>query len=89
MGRPKVHATAAARQAAYRQRRDAELVSVNRTSLAAWETRLTRLLAAIAQAAHAGDPLARRLQRTNEADTLDNLTAWFTGRGKEGTTPED
>ena len=82
MGRPKRYPTPAARQAAYRQRCAAELVSVNRASLVAWEQRLARLLAAIAQAAATGDPLARQVYRTHDADTLDTLTAWFAGRGK-------
>lgn len=83
MGRPKQYTTPAARQAAYRQRWQAEMVAVNRMSLEAWEARLARLCAAIVQAANADDPLACHLLRTHEADTLDALTVWFAGRRKE------
>jgi len=83
MGRPKQYATPAARQAAYRQRWQAEMVAVNRMSLEAWEARLSRLCAAIVQAANAGDLLACHLRRTHEADMIDTLTEWFAKRRKE------
>ena len=43
MGRAKYYASPAARQAAYRERLHAEMVLVNRRSLAQWEERITRL----------------------------------------------
>lgn len=83
MGRPKRYATHAEQQAAYRQRRDADMITVNRASLTAWEQRVTRVCAAIALAAHAGDPLACALRGTHDAETLERLAAWFNERGKE------
>ena len=81
MGRPKCYASPAARQAAYRQRLAAEMVRVNRRALTQMEERIARLLAAMAQAAHRGDPLARQLHRAHQDTTLDNLIDWFTTRG--------
>ncbi len=78
MGRPKCYASPAARQAAYRERLHAEMVLVNRDSLAQWEERVLRLLDAIAEAAHAGNPLARQVTRPQQDETLDALIAWFT-----------
>lgn len=60
MGRPKCYASPAARQAAYRERLHAEMVLGNRRALAQWEERVSRLLEAIAAAAHGGDALASR-----------------------------
>jgi phage baseplate assembly protein W len=82
MGRPKRYATPAARQAAYRQRVAQEMVTVNRAALERWEARLARLLAAIAHAAHAGDPVAGQVHRTHETETLEYLIAWFLARGQ-------
>lgn len=81
MGRPKCYASPAARQAAYRQRLDAEMVLINRQWLARWEDRVTRLQAAITQAAHAGNALARQVHRRDGDATLEQLIAWFTLHG--------
>lgn len=82
MGRPKVYATRAAQQAAYRQRLQQEMVVVNRAAFTQWDTRLTALLTAIRTAAQAGDPLAQRLAHNSEAGMMNNLTTWFVERGK-------
>ena len=87
MGRVKYYASPAARQAAYRERLHAEMVPVNRQSLARWEERITSLLDAIAEAAHAGDPLARRVARSHRDATLDALIAWFTQRAQAASRP--
>lgn len=84
MGRRKCYATPAARQVAYRQRLAQEMIPVNRRSLLAWETRLRALLTAMRAAAATGDPLAVTLTHASEARILENLTAWFTERRKEG-----
>ncbi len=82
MGRPKSYASPAARQAAYRERLNAEMVLVNRQALAQWEERVTRLLDAITAATRAGDPLARQIIHTERGETLDALIAWFTQRAQ-------
>jgi hypothetical protein len=82
MGRPKSYASPAARQAAYRERLNAEMVLVNRQALAHWEERVTRLLDAIAKAARAGDPLACQVRQADRGDTLDALITWFTQRAQ-------
>ena len=87
MGRPKCYASPAARQAAYRERLHAEMVLVNRHSLAQWEERVTRLLDAIAAAAHAGDPLARQVARPHHDETLDALITWFTQHAQASEMP--
>lgn len=84
MGRPKCYASPAVRQAAYRQRLQAEMVLVNRHSLTEWEARIERLVAAITQAATVGDPLACQVHSPGHGDaTLDKLIAWFTTRERE------
>jgi hypothetical protein len=82
MGRPKSYASPAARQAAYRERLNAEMVLVNRQALAQWEERITRLLDAITAAARAGDPLACQVRQTERGETLDALITWFTQRAQ-------
>ena len=87
MGRPKCYASPAARQAAYRQRLEEEMVRVNRHAWARREERIARLLTAMARAARRGDPLARQLHRAHQDTTLDNLIDWFTTRGERDTPP--
>ena len=82
MGRVKYYASPAARQAAYRERLHAEMVLVNRRSLAQWEERITRLLDAIAHAADAGDTVARQVVHPQQDETLDALIAWFAQRAQ-------
>jgi len=84
MGRPKCYASPAARQAAYRDRLHAEMVLVNRHSLAQWEERITRLQDAIAHAADEGDTLASQVARPHRDETLDALIAWFTQCAQAG-----
>jgi len=87
MGRPKCYASPAARQTAYRERLHAEMVLVNRQSLAQWEERITRLLDAIAHAADAGDIVARQVAHPQQDETLDALIAWFTQRAQTSGRP--
>ena len=75
MGRRKCYASPAARQTAYRERLHAEMVLVNRHSLAQWEERITSLLDAIAHAADAGDTMARQVAHPQQDKTLDTLIA--------------
>jgi len=56
------------------------MVLGNRHSLGQWEDRGTRLLDAIAAAAHAGDPLANPVACPQHDATLDALIAEFTQR---------
>ena len=87
MGREKYYASPAARQAAYRERLHAEMVLVNRRSLAQLEERITRLQDAIAEAAQAGDPLANQVTRPHQDETLDALITWFTQRAQANEPP--
>jgi putative IMPACT (imprinted ancient) family translation regulator len=80
MGRPKLYADAAEKSRAYRARRAAEMVSVNRESLALWEARVERLAAAVRSAHSAGCPVASKIRGTSTQAVLDELTAWFEGR---------
>ena len=89
MGRPKCYTSPAARQAAYRQRLDAEMVLVNRQYLAQWEERIPRLCDAIAHAALAGDPLAGQVYSGQRETTIDNLIALFIQRRQEAHTQAD
>jgi hypothetical protein len=63
------------------------MVLVNRQSLVQWEERVSRLLTAIAEAAHAGDPLAKQVTRPHHDDTLDALITWFTQRAQASVMP--
>ena len=87
MGRTKNYASPAARQAAYRERLHAEMVLVNRCSLAQLEERVTRLLDAIVHAADAGDTLARQVAHPHREETLDALIACFTRRAQVSEPP--
>ena len=89
MGRAKYYASPAARQAAYRERLHAEMVLVNRRSLAQWEERITRLLDAIAHAADAGDTVAGQVAHPHQDETLDALITWFTQRAQTSKMPAD
>ena len=83
MGRPKCYASPAARQAAYRQRVDAEMVLVNRKALTQWEDRVTRLVDALTQAARRGNPLALQVCCAHRDTTVEHLIAWFDTHGME------
>ena len=80
MGRRKQYATAAERQAAYRQRVRADTVRVDRPALARLEKQLARLQEAITQAAHHGNPCARQVLHAGQETTLEALCDWFTAR---------
>lgn len=80
MGRHKQHATAAARQAAYRQRLRADTVRVERQALARLEARRDRLYDAIVHAARQGDPCARHVLHPHQETTLEELCVWFETR---------
>lgn len=80
MGRHKQHATAAARQAAYRQRLRAETVRVDRQALTRLEARLDRLYDAIRHAARQGDPCACHVFHAHQETTLEELCVWFETR---------
>lgn len=89
MGRPKCYPSPAARQAAYRQRLDAEMVLVNRQDLAQWDERIPRLVDAIVHAAQAGDPLATQLRSVDLGTTIDKMIAFFNQRWREARTVAD
>ena len=82
MGRPKCYASPAARQAAYRQRLDADMVLVNREALMRVEDQVTRLVDAMTQAAHRGNPLALQLRRAQRGTIVESLIDWFTTWGE-------
>lgn len=77
MGRPRQHATPAARQAAYRHRLQDTTVLVDRQTLEQLDTRLAQLQEAAAPVARRGDPLAQRVARSSLVTLLDTLTDWF------------
>ena len=77
MARPRRYASAAEKQAAYRARLQAGTATVDREALERLYQRLDRLQGAIAAAARAGDPLARRCRAGSVDTTLDMLIAAF------------
>lgn len=80
MGRPRQHATPAARQAACRQRQRETTVVVDRQMLEQVETGWQQFQAAVAPLARSGDLLASQLYRTNLVTGLEMLTGWFRQR---------
>ena len=77
MARPKVYASAAEKQAAYRARVDTTTALVDRRALDRLHQRLNQLQAAIDSAARAGDPFARRCRAISVETTLDKLVTAF------------
>lgn len=77
MGRPKVYANAAEKHRAYRARRAAEMILVNRESLLSLEARVAGLEASVRRARQAGCPIAAQISANS---ALDGLTAWFGAR---------
>jgi len=77
MSRPRQYATAAERQAAYRQRKTATTITVDRAAVVRLEAALTRLQDATWRALHHGSPLARTLYQCDPVATLDAAVAWM------------
>jgi hypothetical protein len=77
MSRPKRYASAAEKQAAYRQRQEAALVSVDRVALERLHERLELLRTAIGTAAQQGNGFARRCRAASMETMLDKLIAAF------------
>lgn len=77
MSRPREFDSAASKQAAYRARRAAQLVSVDRAALDALHERLERLQCAILCASRNGSGFARRCHASSIDSLLDNLVDAF------------
>jgi len=86
MARPQQYQSAAAKQAAYRLRRAATTVAVDRGALDRLHKRLDTLQTALAEAARHGDPLACRCRAASIDTMLDKLIAAF--QAVESTGPE-
>jgi hypothetical protein len=82
MGRPKVHADAAAKHRAYRARREAETIRVSRKAWAALEARTNRVVEAVVVARQEGCPVAVQVVGTARDTLLDSLADWFEGQAK-------
>lgn len=80
MCRPRQYANAAEKYRAYRARRAAEMILVNRASLEALETRVSRLTAAVQTAREAGCPIAGQMAGASVHAMLDELASWFEAR---------
>ncbi len=83
-GRPRKYADHAARQAAYRRRIDEQAVSVDRQAHEQLAAALSDLRQAVTAAAKRGDPVAQAALWTGDADMIDALAAFFTGRAAGG-----
>ena len=81
MARPKLYASSAQKQAAYRAR----TTLVDRHSLDLLHQHLHELQRAVQEAARCGDPLARRCAATCPNTILEKLTAAFRERTEKGT----
>jgi len=77
MSRPKEFDCAASKQAAYRARRAAKLVSVERVALDALHERLERLQSVIVCASRKGSGFASRCHASSIDSMLDNLIDAF------------
>lgn len=77
MARPREFDSAASKQAAYRARHTAKLVSVDRAALAGLHDRLERLQSAIVCAAGNGSVFANRCRASSIDSMLDNLIDAF------------
>ena len=87
MGRPKRHATAADRQAAYRRRLRETTAIVDRQALERLHHRLDLLQQALVAARAQGDPLAHAACSASIETMLDQLTAQFCARAAALTPP--
>ncbi len=83
MGRPKLYANAAEKSRAYRSRRAAEMILVERVALTALETQVDGLAAAVHSAQRAGCPIAQQIVGVSTGTVIDELTAWFKASAKE------
>ena len=80
MARPRQYSSAAAKQAAYRQRLVATTAVVDRRALEQLQARLERLQGAIYEAAQQGDTLARQCHAASVETMLDKLIVAFQHR---------
>ncbi len=89
MSRPREFDCAASKQAAYRARRAAKLVSVERVALDALHDRLERLQCAILCASRKGSGFASRCHASSIDSMLDNLVDAFLDEavGLDGASP--
>ncbi|WP_395091438.1 hypothetical protein [Armatimonas sp.] len=89
MARPREFDCAASKQAAYRARHVAKLVSVDRAALAGLHDRLERLQSAIVCAARNGSGFANRCRASSIDSMLDNLIDAFMDEavGLDGASP--
>jgi predicted nucleic acid-binding Zn-ribbon protein len=84
MPRPQVHANAAEKQRAYRQRLQEETVTVDRQALEALHSKLNRLQEAIADAAKSGDAQAEKCKAASVETMLEKLISDFEARNTKG-----
>ncbi len=80
MARPRKFADDAARQAAHRARRKAEVVEVDRAAFQAQQMRLERLQSAVHAAAKAGDAIAGESRAGSVETMLEKLATAFERR---------
>ena len=85
MARPKLYASSAEKQTAYRARLCANSVTVERQSLDLLHQHLKQLQRAVSSAARRGDPLARRCVAASPDTVLEKLTAAFRERSEKDT----
>lgn len=77
MGRPRQYESNAERQRAYRQRQEMTLARVDRRALDRLHEQLDQLHTAVAEAARAGDQVARACRAGSVATMLERLTRHF------------
>jgi len=80
MGRPRLYASGAERQRAFRQRLEAETARVDRGALDRLHARLNRLQEAVRAAAQAGDEVAAACEAAGVDTMLEKLTHYFQPR---------
>ncbi len=77
MARPRQYESNAERQRAYRQRQETTLARVDRRALERLHEHLDELHAAVAEAARAGNEVARACRAGSVETTLERLTRYF------------
>jgi hypothetical protein len=80
MGRPRQYESPAARQRAFRQRREAEWPRVNGEALGRLHEQMLRLQAAVGAAAEAGDETARACRAASVETVLERVIQQFEAR---------
>ena len=85
MARPKLYASPAEKQAAYRARLCASTAIVDRHALDLLHQHLQELQRVVQEAARRGDPLARCCAATCPDTVIEKLTAAFRERPEKGT----